>query len=686
VGKKKRWRQITTVQSFKTANTVRVFGITRVSTDKQAQKVGESLDHQKEVLESWVKTKSSIHLPQKWELVEIFVENEDKSGVRKGRSATTRDKRTGLRKALELARARLIDVVVVTKLDRIARNVGDYIDISAEFNECGVALVCLDLDIDTSTPDGQMIMRNHANLAQWQAERIAQYSVETVQRHAEQGRPIGPPPVGYKLVRNGTGHASYAIDSKYKIHVETIDQLYLEFESSDRVVLELHKKGFKTRRGKTYTKSQVTRILQNIRYTGKQEYDGKSYKGNWPAIRSAETQDKIEAVFKRNRRTNHTQNVLIKKKYVYLLQGLLKCPKCSSSMMPKPGTGGRKRKQYYPYYLCVKADKTKGIDCETTYVPAEAIDRAVVEFVRKLRLDNTTIEQVVSRANRATSNRIGTIDKDLKRVKDSLHQIRIKISNVVDVLADKGVSQLKPLKEKLENLSQEEQELTREEKRLEQEISAEKRQAGSAHEQIQTLHLFNDLYAMNQDNPERLKMLMPRFIKYVICHFTDRQKGIGRLELGLFGRPFEGSENSEIWNETLKKLAEQCNKQLIADWKKAHAEGNGRKRTTAPTVVPLEPRFNQRDDSAAGVVSSPANEFIPGYQMGSLFLRSANRFRVPRSHARLSFPSHFIASLNRDAKDFFLAKGLRTFRKSKLSTKGFGKSIKPTCAALKISR
>ena len=75
-------------------------------------------------------------------------------------------------------------------------------------------------------------------------------------------------------------------------------------------------------------------------------------------------------------------------------------------------------------------------------------------------------------------------------------QIRIKISNVVDVLADKGISQLKPLKEKLEHLSQEEQDLVREEKRLEQEISAEKRQAGSAHEQIQTLHLFNTPHFM----------------------------------------------------------------------------------------------------------------------------------------------------------------------------------------------
>lgn len=240
----------------------------------------------------------------------------------------------------------------------------------------------------------------------------------------------------------------------------------------------------------------------------------------------------------------------------------------------------------------------------------------MIEFIRRLRLDNETIERVIGRANRATSIRITAIDKDLKRVKESLHQVRIKVSNVVDILADKGVSQLKPLKEKLEHLSQEEQDLTREEKRLEQEINAEKRQAGSAHDQIQTLHLFNDLYAMNQDNTERLKMLMPRFIKYVICHFTDRQKGIGRLELGLFGRPFEGSENSEIWNETLKKLAEQCNKQLIADWRKEHSGNNGRKKRKAPTEMSPGPCLNQRDDIAAGVISSPADEFIPGYQMG----------------------------------------------------------------------
>ena len=117
------WRKVTTVYSFKNSKTVRVFGIARVSTDKQAKKTGESLDHQKEVLKNWVRAKSSLHSPQKWEIVQIFVENESADGQRKGRTATKREGRNGLAKALELARLRLIDVVIVTKLDRLARTV-----------------------------------------------------------------------------------------------------------------------------------------------------------------------------------------------------------------------------------------------------------------------------------------------------------------------------------------------------------------------------------------------------------------------------------------------------------------------------------------------------------------------------------------------------------------------------------
>lgn len=556
--RQRRWNQITTIHHFRNLKTVRVFGIVRVSTDKQA-KYGESLEHQKEIINNWVKTKAGLNAPQEWKLINLFVENDDKSGAKRGRTATKREGRQGLAKAIELAKARLIDVVVVTKLDRIARNVKDYIDISAEFNENEVALVCLDLDIDTSTPDGQMIMRNHANLAQWQAERIAQYSIETARRQAQQGRPLGSPPLGYKVLKDGSGKNTMVPDPAYKKHVETMEKLYLSYQSVDRVVQELHKKGYKTPRGKTYTKSQVSRILQNIRYTGRQEYNGQILPGNWLAIRSLSVHERIQKILGQNRRRRRSPNRL-GQKYVYHLQGLLKCHRCHSSMVPKPGTGRSGR--YYPYYLCVKADKTEGIDCEEIYLPAEMIDKAVIDYIRNLCLKTSVIEEVVGKANQSTLSRIQVLQKDLDRIKESLKEVRTKIANLVEILADGGVAKLDAVKGKLEALDLEGKELTLEEKRLDEEIRAEKAQAGAAHEQIQTLHLFNDLFHLNQKKPERIRAILPRFVNFVVCHVLDKKRGIGRLDLGLFGRPFVDGPSAEVWNEALKELAERCNDAL----------------------------------------------------------------------------------------------------------------------------
>lgn len=553
--KNQSWKQVTTIHSFKDSKTVRVFGIARVSTDKQAKKIGESLDHQKEVLQNWVKSKSSLHAPQEWKLVQVFVENEDSDGNRKGKTATKRKNRKGLAKALELAKLNMIDVVLITKLDRIARNVGDYIDISAEFNENEVALVCLDLDIDTSTPDGQMIMRNHANLAQWQAERIAQYSMETIKRHLQQGRPIGPPTVGYKKAKDENGKTTFVPDKPYVKHVKFIEKTYMRMMSVDKTIEIVHKKGYKSARGKTYSKQQISRILQNIRYTGRQEYDGEIYQGNWEPIRTLAEQKAIDNIIEQNRKTCHSP-YRRNKNYVYLAKSILKCSECGSAMIARPGTG--QGGKCYPYYMCVKAQNTKGIDCERMYLSAEAVDNALIEILRNLRLDAKVVEKIIKNANQATSSTLEALEDDLVRVQASLKDLRLKISNLVDVLADGGMAGVEAVKTRLEKFNQEEQELSLEEKRINGEIQAEKIQAGTAHEYIKGLQLFNDFYLMNQDNRERIQVLIPRLINTVICTVTDKKRGIGRLKIGLFGRPFDRGQNALLWNEVLEKIADEC--------------------------------------------------------------------------------------------------------------------------------
>ena len=63
------------------------------------------------------------------------------------------------------------------------------------------------------------------------------------------------------------------------------------------------------------------------------------------------------------------------------------------------------------------------------------------------------------------------------------------------------------------------------EARLKAEIQAEQAQEIVVQDQVQTLSLFDRLVRENEDKPERLKILLPRLIDYVVWH--SREKGEG---------------------------------------------------------------------------------------------------------------------------------------------------------------
>lgn len=69
-------------------------------------------------------------------------------------SGTRTDGRKELERMLDYVREG--DVLVITKLDRLARSLPDLLKISARLEVKGVQLRCLDQAIDTTTPEGRM--------------------------------------------------------------------------------------------------------------------------------------------------------------------------------------------------------------------------------------------------------------------------------------------------------------------------------------------------------------------------------------------------------------------------------------------------------------------------------------------------------------------------------------------------
>lgn len=103
--------------------------------------------------------------------------------------------RPGLKRALELIATGEADGLAVAKLDRLSRSVIDAGTLAEWFEEAGGRLIALDLNIDTSTPSGRMVLHLLAAVAQWERETIAQRTRAGMAELRRRGEPTGRPAV-----------------------------------------------------------------------------------------------------------------------------------------------------------------------------------------------------------------------------------------------------------------------------------------------------------------------------------------------------------------------------------------------------------------------------------------------------------------------------------------------------------
>jgi DNA invertase Pin-like site-specific DNA recombinase len=105
----------------------------------------------------------------------------------KEKSGARADNRPGLQRALDLACTRKA-VVIVTKLDRLARNTADALAISERLRAAGAELASLEERIDTTTPTGRFFFTVVAGFAELEREQIAERTSLAMLQHQDNGR------------------------------------------------------------------------------------------------------------------------------------------------------------------------------------------------------------------------------------------------------------------------------------------------------------------------------------------------------------------------------------------------------------------------------------------------------------------------------------------------------------------
>lgn len=148
-------------------------------------------------------------------------------------------KREQLEAALDYIREG--DVLVVTKLDRLARSVADTVDIQKRLEEKKAGLKILDMQIDTTTPAGKLQFNLFAAIAQFEREVMLERQRVGIEKAKTEGKYKGRKPLSTKkkdeikqLLADKTMTKS-AIAEKVKVGIATVyrvkSELSLESES-----------------------------------------------------------------------------------------------------------------------------------------------------------------------------------------------------------------------------------------------------------------------------------------------------------------------------------------------------------------------------------------------------------------------------------------------------------------------
>lgn len=209
----------------------RVVGYVRVSTDEQAAS-GLGLDAQVDTITRAVAARG-------WQLVGVCVDAGVSGKVRPA-------DRVGFGEALGMVRGGSADVVMVAKLDRLARSMIGLAEVLTEAATRRWGLVLLDVDLDLTTPNGALMANIQGAVAQWERDIISERTRAAMQaakrRGCRLGRPVEVPDTTRAMVC----------------------QLRAKGWTMAKIADHLTGEGIPTARGGTWHPSTVARVLRSV--------------------------------------------------------------------------------------------------------------------------------------------------------------------------------------------------------------------------------------------------------------------------------------------------------------------------------------------------------------------------------------------------------------------------------------
>jgi DNA invertase Pin-like site-specific DNA recombinase len=285
---------------------VRVAIYLRISTDEERQPF--SLEAQQERLAAYVAVQPG------WVLARSY--SDRMSGKRLNRPA--------LQQALHDARAGRYELLLVFKVDRLARSTGGLAKVLEELDAAGVAFRSASEPFDTATAAGRMMMQMLGVFAEFEREMIVERTRMGLARKAARGEWTGgTPPFGYRY--DPERRILLPVPTEAAL-VQRIFTLYADRRLGSAAISGLlNDAGQPTNRGRRWTPNRVLGVLRNPTYIGQLPFNGQQHQSSHQPIIDQELFQRAQLLLIERSDSPGAQAANATD---YLLTSFLRCQRC----------------------------------------------------------------------------------------------------------------------------------------------------------------------------------------------------------------------------------------------------------------------------------------------------------------------------------------------------------------------
>ena len=285
-----------------------------------------------------------------------------------------------------LAQDGRVDYVIVHKLDRLARNRADDVEINRAFDEAGVRLVSTSENID-QTPGGMLLHGIMSSIAEFYSRNLASEVVKGLSQKARAGGTIGRAPLGYlnKQGRDNQGREARWVDID-PVRGPLITQAFTEY-ATDRWTLStltdhLTAHGLTTvptpnRPSHPLGHNTLLAILRNPYYRGIVTYQGVHYPGRHQPLIDEATWQRVQTVLSQHR---HGERQRI---HNHHLKTTVRCGQCGGRLIVHHAKA--RNGQIYPYFVCSYRQRHRE-QCSFKAVLIDEVDARIADLYRHIHI------------------------------------------------------------------------------------------------------------------------------------------------------------------------------------------------------------------------------------------------------------------------------------------------------------